>query len=543
MFDAENTIKLFAEQYYEKIFYFSLKKTGNRTEAEDLTSDIILDVISALRKGIIPEYFSAYVWKVARSRFSKWSEKKVNSRKYLDANNFDGLELRDDTCDVENSYIQKEDINNLRREISLISKEYREILVSFYIDDKKIPQIAKEFNLPEGTVKTKLFKSRKILQEGMKMAREFGIKSYKPENVDFSYSIEKASEGYPFGQPWNLLKKLVAKNIVLEAYNNPSTIEELSLELGIAAPYLEDELKYLLEPELMIKHSDGRLETNFIILDSDTQKQIMELSEETGKRICPPICEIVDKNIDKIKNIGFMNHDIPKEYLYWCLLYIALEKLIFKVNGEKNTWLSATERPNGDKWDVTGFEDWKSLIGYASTVNRTNDGNSHFDHFKFDVSNLHETVEEYGMSGNELFLLTDIIKNNRNKSTLDASENKIVDSLVNHHVITISEDKIKISFPVFNESEKQELTAYFNIINEIYDGIVYKEFENIYNSICEIISKALPERFKNNRIISREAANCLYNFRCILLRYAYDREIVKIPDGVDRSAITMYLTF
>jgi hypothetical protein len=47
------------------------------------------------------------------------------------------------------------------------------------------------------------------------------------------------------------MQRLAAKNIALEAYNNPSTIEELSLALGIAAPYIEDELINLLESELI----------------------------------------------------------------------------------------------------------------------------------------------------------------------------------------------------------------------------------------------------------------------------------------------------
>ena len=359
MFDAENAIKLFAEQYYEKIFYFSLKKTGNRTEAEDLTSDIVLDVISALRKGTIPEYFSAYVWKIARSRFYKWSEKKVNSRKYLDANHFGELVLRDDTCDVENSYIQKEDINNLRREISLISKEYREILVSFYIDDKKISQIAKEFNLPEGTVKTKLFKSRKILQEGMKMAREFGVKSYKPEDISF---VKSGMDGTD-GSPWNKLKTKLAKNILLEAYHNPSTIEELSLELGVAAPYMEEAVDELVEATLMIKLDNNKYKTDFPIIDANTQRDI----ENAHLKIKDEYFEIEKEIITIIEKEG--NKDLlggtqTFEELKWLYLLDLADGIychVSRVNPNPTQPISSiyTKRPYGGEWDITGYEEFK----------------------------------------------------------------------------------------------------------------------------------------------------------------------------------------
>ena len=49
----------FAENYMEKLFYFCLKKTGNNIEAEDLTQDISLQIITALNKGTIPTSFSA----------------------------------------------------------------------------------------------------------------------------------------------------------------------------------------------------------------------------------------------------------------------------------------------------------------------------------------------------------------------------------------------------------------------------------------------------------------------------------------------------
>ena len=42
----------FTEHYMEKLFYFCLKRTGSSDEAENLTQDIALNIISALSKGI-----------------------------------------------------------------------------------------------------------------------------------------------------------------------------------------------------------------------------------------------------------------------------------------------------------------------------------------------------------------------------------------------------------------------------------------------------------------------------------------------------------
>jgi len=536
-------IAMLDEQNLKKLFYFSLKKTGNQYEAEELVQETALEMIKMLNKGYKPDNFDAWMWTVARKRYARWCKsKRLKSERYEPGDFFDYAETAGGEC-VEDEFLHNEDIGLLRRELSLMAKEYRDIVVSYYFGGKKIEAISKMTGFPEGTVKRKLHEARKNIMEGMKMAKTKGQRSYAPEEIYFGCNVNKTSGHYPLGQPWNLLHSLARKNIVLEAYNNPSTVEELSLALGIAAPYIEDELKDLLETEIMVKHGDGRLETNFVIIDAEAQKKLIELDEETGRQICPPICETIEKNMDKIRAIGFINHDMPKEYLYWTLLYTAVEKLITKTMEDKNIANLYTKRPNGDEWDITAFEDWDAPVSYSSFCNRINDKNSHFDHFKIDVADLYLADGEYGMSLNELSLLTDIVKNNRKKTTLDASENIILGTLVDNHVVLVFEDAIKPGFPVFDESGKQEFTAYQNITREIYEGEVYEKFVKFYDSIHETISGTLPAILKGSHIKSSASVSCLYNFRCILLRYAYEKGIVKIPAGQDKSAVTMYMKF
>ena len=75
---CDQLINEFTENYMEKLFYFCLKKTGNNVEAEDLTQDIALQIITALNRGAIPTSFSAWVWQIARNRYSVWATVKHN---------------------------------------------------------------------------------------------------------------------------------------------------------------------------------------------------------------------------------------------------------------------------------------------------------------------------------------------------------------------------------------------------------------------------------------------------------------------------------
>lgn len=228
----EKLISEFTENYMEKLFYFCLKKTSDSHEAEDLASDISLCIITELRKGTVPMNFSAWIWQIARNRYSAWADAKHKRSEAVSGADIADFEIEDEQNALENKVIQSETTTLLRRELAFISAEYREIVVAYYIEDRKAKDIASALSIPEGTVKTKLFRARNILKEGMHMAREFGIKSYKPENVYFTASGDMSQ-----GDPHSAVQRMIPKNILLEASGNPSTLEELSIELGIAMPY------------------------------------------------------------------------------------------------------------------------------------------------------------------------------------------------------------------------------------------------------------------------------------------------------------------
>ena len=116
------------------------------------------------------------------------------------------------------------------------------------IENQSVREIALTLSLSESAVQQRLRRGRLILKEGMDMAREFGKRSYKPENIEFS-----ASGSISGSLPWSAVQRKIPKNILLQANNNPSTPEEPSIELGIALPYMEDEVEALCRAMLLQK--------------------------------------------------------------------------------------------------------------------------------------------------------------------------------------------------------------------------------------------------------------------------------------------------
>ncbi len=141
--------------------YFCLKKSSNNYVAEDLASDILLNIVTALEKGIVPEHFSAWVWQISRNRYSVWAGKKHKRTAAESPADIGDLEIEDKTMDLEEALIHDDQLLLLRREMSFISSDYRNIIVAYYLEGAKIGDIAFSLNLPEGTVMSKLHRARK----------------------------------------------------------------------------------------------------------------------------------------------------------------------------------------------------------------------------------------------------------------------------------------------------------------------------------------------------------------------------------------------
>ena len=346
--------ELFAKEYLGSIFYYCLRKTGNEAEAEELASDISLSVVQALAGGAVPERFSAWVWKIARNRYARWAEAKHRRRElFSEEDAAEHEEISDDADSPEDALVRRETIATLRRELAFIRSDYRHVLVAFYIDDKSLPQIAAERNLPLGTVKTRLFKARKILKEGMEMAREFGKLAYRPEQVSFANNVEVRGKN---GEPWSLHRKLLPKNILLAAYRNPLTAEELALEIGVALPYLEEEVAEL-EKQLLLRKNGDKYETTVYIRSAEAQRRIYD----TISAVAPAMTKAIENYI-ALRIALYEKNELrwnrgaqSEEDMRWALLMWVNDYAFRDVAELRGEY---TSRPGGAKWDIMGNEEY-----------------------------------------------------------------------------------------------------------------------------------------------------------------------------------------
>ena len=412
---SEKLISEFADNYMEKVFYFCLKKTGDRLEAENLVQDIALNIIAALNKGTVPTNFPAWVWRIARNRYCAWADDKHKNAEFMIGTDIGDYEIDDKSEGALDKMIRHEQTALLRRELAFIRSEYRELIVAYYIENKSVRDIATSFSLSESAVKQRLYRIRNILKEGMNMAREFGPKSYKPENIWLNASGDLRSN-----LPWKATERKMQKNILLEAFNNPSSIEELAVALGISVPYMQEEADILIRSTLLKKVGDKYV-TNFPILSSNVQRKIYNTLKSRSKERAMLIADIADDSVTKIRALGCVrNGKITDEELKWWIVCS-----VSHISSMASADFRTTPRENGERWGFVGYEESVLPLNDAGGLSNINCGDWEkfvLRHFVVQNYRIGEEVKLPYDKYDQALLLKDIIKNERNISSLNTAE-------------------------------------------------------------------------------------------------------------------------
>lgn len=348
----EKIIFRLPEEYLAKILGFAIHRTRNREDAEDLAQEIYLQVLTALASPREIQNLNAFIWAVSHNTYCRW----VSNQKRGTTTVLQGTEEAPDR--IEDFYAQKEERVRLRQEITLLSKTYRDVIIMHYFSGMSCQQIANHVGAPVGTVKWWLHEARKDIKEGMDKMREYGERSYKPGKLHIGTQGRMGING----EPSSLVRHMFHQNILLAAYQKPRTIKELSLELGVSAPYVEDAVEFLRQNQVLVAREKETYQTDFIIM-SQTQlaKIVNELDQAFGDVYYERNMSFLNQHREFLENSEYSKAaDFNWSRLLWVYIFVFEDFCydIFNHNilTKKMPRQELPIRPNGGKWVALGFE-------------------------------------------------------------------------------------------------------------------------------------------------------------------------------------------
>jgi RNA polymerase sigma-70 factor, ECF subfamily len=148
------------------VYRWLLRLVGNETLAEDLVSDVFLDVWRQASR--FEGRSSVSTWLMAIARFKAISAR----RRRTDAELDEGVEATvADTADDPAAALEKKNRDEvLRTALTRLSSEHKEIIDLVYYHEKSVDECAQIIGVPSGTVKTRMFYARRKLAELVRAA-------------------------------------------------------------------------------------------------------------------------------------------------------------------------------------------------------------------------------------------------------------------------------------------------------------------------------------------------------------------------------------
>ena len=145
---------------------FAFKLTADKEEANDLMQETSLRSLENMEKYTPDTNFKGWVYTIMRNLFINNYRKILREQTYVDytdnLHNIDSTQLTNDSI-TENDYDRKE----LYRVVNSLPDIYR-VPFSMFVSGFKYREIADKLSLPLGTVKSRIFLTRRSLQEELK---------------------------------------------------------------------------------------------------------------------------------------------------------------------------------------------------------------------------------------------------------------------------------------------------------------------------------------------------------------------------------------
>lgn len=482
-------------QFIEPVFRFCLNHVSNRTDAEDLASEIILYVLDGIRKYEINS-LDGWVWRIAHNRYARFCEDK---KRWSNICHEEILQLEEYSTSIAGNlnFIDAEAISSEYEEIfrylHTLSSEYRNILVDYYIGEIPVKALAAKYGLTETTIKWRLNVGRQKIRDRIKSNSkgECGMdRIYKRINWETG-----TCNG--FMDPSAYLSNQVARAICEAAYEKPLTIDEISLKTGLPTIYIEDALPRLIYGDAIEQVNSNKYATNFIILRLKDREQM----EKQFKLLIGEIAEHFEKRFaecaDKVEKMDFYGHDFGIKRLGYIAIPLALRK---KVKTIKESIPSLADGPYPPRKDggygwfiVEESEDERDMGSKYSSGCNSAGGENGFIYWYWISKYISQDI--YHNGGLKWFAAKQIPQKCTNGVIPDGIllEDDII-RLLKLNLIVRTNEEYKLNFACFTQEQFAKFSELFNISDQQLEKTLTELILSIKKSFVSFVPKRLESQ-------------------------------------------------
>ncbi len=160
-------------EYGKNVYAFCSQLTGNKQEAEELYQDTFLKAVELKEKmdwernpGSYLISIALRIWKNKKRKYA-WRNRIAKTEVFTEE--MAGGESGRQEDSTEETFFRKEQQRQVREAVAKLEEKYRIPVYLYYSQQFTTEQIGKVLKLPQGTVKSRLYKARKLLKKELEV--------------------------------------------------------------------------------------------------------------------------------------------------------------------------------------------------------------------------------------------------------------------------------------------------------------------------------------------------------------------------------------
>lgn len=503
------------EDYVERVYGYAVNRTYSRDEADELSQEILLCALQKLPKLREEDKFEPWLWGVANNVTKVFRRRMGKQRAMYSYDVPEDLSIFDEyTAETEELY------DRLRTQISMLSANYRDIIILYYYDGLSTKQISEKLNIPEGTVTWRLSAGRSKLKQELEPYRappekgntNMNESALRPVKLSIGiYGSGEYGNGKPF--PGEYINDALSQNICYHCYEEARSVEELAKLCGVPAYYIEDRIYNLTYRNALIEQPKGKYLTDFVIFSKKHYEYLMQSATSA-------LAPIADRMITAFKNLTAEIYSTDhykagksENELFYTYSVLALALRDHPMHPEiPPNYDGFCWRYSANETDVS-----KVYLGVYQNINGNRGSRGTFEYRVF-IYNKYK-YRPILMYDNQINVCEDILTKG------DTDDRYLAAKMIEEGYLSRFEDgKLSVNIPAFT---KEQMAAFVKATEKYLDPLL-EEYTAIVGRVSEGYQALFPKRLSDDA--KRYGSNFFHGLLAVLFSYAEESGQIPPPE-------------
>jgi RNA polymerase sigma factor (sigma-70 family) len=162
-----HAFKLLVRQHERLVTAMIRRIVGNQEDAEDISQEVFIKVYENLPRFKFESKLSTWIARIAYIT-ALYHVRKVSGKATVDLDITEFESAYHTTENPENILVKKNASAYIQNQVGKLPLPYRTVLTLYHLNELSYQEIGEITGMPEGTVKSYLFRARKLLKDKLK---------------------------------------------------------------------------------------------------------------------------------------------------------------------------------------------------------------------------------------------------------------------------------------------------------------------------------------------------------------------------------------